>query len=101
MKQRVRLHEHHLVLRPGMNGGRGRREPVLVAYCDIADVSITERFDEKQPSLTLRLVDGSTIAVPFPRRDMLKWRTLRDQAKRRSRALRTGGAGDVGSVGPR
>jgi hypothetical protein len=100
MKQRILLHEHHLVLRPGMPGGF-RGEPLRVAYRDIADVSIVESFEAKRPSLTLRLVDGTTLAVPFARREMLKWRTLRDRAKRRSRAVRAAGDGDLDSAGSR
>jgi hypothetical protein len=89
---RVELEEHHLFLSPAALPLGRRRDPVTVAYRDVADIAIVDPIDGSSRALMLRLVDGTTITTPFAQRSTLKMRRIQHQAWKRVRAAKSGSA---------
>ena len=85
---RVDLEEHDLVLSPARLRPGRRRTPVRAAYRDVAEIATVEPIDGSKRALMVRLVDGSTITIPFARRSTLKMRSIQHQAWKRMRAAR-------------
>jgi hypothetical protein len=85
----ISAEEHHLVLRPKALPVLRRQDPVRVAYRDVAEIAIKDPLGGDRRVLTVRLVDGTAIALPFKRRSTLEILAIQHRAQKRVRAART------------
>lgn len=84
----LKLEDRHLLLVPRAVRARRTQPPVRVPYRDIVDIAIVEPADGERRTLSLRLVDGTTVATPFSDRSTLKMRSIQHQVRKRVRAAR-------------